>query len=177
VCITCHAPGTKPSDGTPTQFAGIHQNSLNLRPVWESWESGKPIPWVKVHDLADYAYFNHAAHVNKGVGCYSCHGRVDKMGSPATGEEIPGVYQAHNLSMGWCLECHRAPEKHLRPLHAVTVMDWSPLDDERVQAEIAAGNLPEGDEQAAQLWLGTKLKAEHEINNAAYMQACSTCHR
>lgn len=176
VCITCHAPGTT-MDGTDTGFAGVHQNSLHLRPVWESWETGKAIPWVKVHDLADYAYFNHSAHVIKGVGCVSCHGRVDKMGSPVTGEEIAGVYQAHNLSMGWCLECHRAPEKFLRPLDQVTSMDWSPLDDARVQAAITAGDLREGDADAAQLWLGEKLKAQHEINNAAYMQACSTCHR
>lgn len=176
VCINCHAPGEK-ADGTPTNVSGIHQSSINLRPVWESWETGKPIPWVKVHDLADYAYFNHSAHINKGVGCVSCHGRVDQMGAAGTEDTIAGVYQAENLSMGWCIECHRAPEKHLRPIEHVTTMDWSPLDNEQVQKAISEGTLAEGDADAAQLWLGTRLKEEYKINNAAYMQACSTCHR
>ena len=79
--------------------------------------------------------------------------------------------------MGWCLECHREPEKFLRPLDKITKMDWSPLDDERVQAQIAAGKLDKDDEQGAQIWLGLKLKEDYEINNPAYMQACSTCHR
>jgi len=176
MCISCHAPGKDPK-GLDTGDPGVHQNSLNLRPVWESYYSGQPIPWIKVHDLADYAYFNHAAHVNKGVGCVSCHGRIDKMGGAGTDDQIAGVYQAHNLSMGWCLECHRAPEQHLRPLDQITNMDWSPLDDPMVKEQIAGGELEEGDEQAAQLWLGTKLKQQYEINNPAYMQSCSTCHR
>lgn len=176
MCINCHAPGKDPK-GMDTSAAGVHQASLNLRPVWASYYSGDPIPWVKVHDLADYAYFDHSAHVNKGVGCVSCHGRIDKMGGSGTEDTIAGVYQAHNLSMGWCLECHRAPEKHLRPLDKITVMDWSPLDEPEVIAAIEKGDLNEGDEQAAQLWLGTKLKQKYEINNRAYMQSCSTCHR
>ncbi|MEO0475335.1 MAG: cytochrome c3 family protein, partial [Planctomycetota bacterium] len=127
--------------------------------------------------LADYAYFNHSAHVNKGVGCVTCHGRVDKMGGAGTDDSIAGVYQVQNLSMGWCLECHREPEKYLRPLDKITDMDYSPLDNSRVIAAIAAGDVDEGDEHGAQLWLGTKLKEEYEINNPAYMQSCSTCHR
>ena len=175
-CISCHAPKANP-DGTDTGMPGAHQASLNLRPVWESYFTGDPIPWIKIHDLPDWAYFSHEAHVNKGVGCVSCHGRVDKMGGAGTDDSIAGVYQVENLSMGWCLECHRAPEQHLRPLDKITSMDWSPLDDERVQGQIAAGKLEEGDERAAQIWLGTELKKEFEINNPAYMQSCSTCHR
>ena len=175
-CVSCHAPGKDPK-GQPTNLPGAHQNSLNLKPIWESYYSGDPVPWVKVHDLPDYAYFNHSAHVNKGVGCVSCHGRIDKMGGANTNDPIAGVYQVQNLSMGWCLECHREPELHLRPLDMITKMDYSPLDNERVKAQIAAGELDEGDERGAQLWLGTQLKEEFEINNPAYMQSCSTCHR
>jgi hypothetical protein len=177
MCINCHAPG-KDLDGIDTGMPGVHQASLNLRPVWESHFTGDAIPWVKIHDLADYAYFNHSAHVNKGVGCVSCHGRVDKMGGAGTQDPIAGVYQVNNLSMGWCLECHREPEKHLRPLDKITAMDWSPLNDPRVKAAVEKGELKdENDEQAAQLWLGAKLKKQYEINSTAYMQACSTCHR
>ena len=176
-CISCHAP-SKDADGVlPTNLPGAHQNSLNLKPVWESYFSGDPVPYVKVHDLADYAYFSHKAHVGKGIGCVSCHGRVDKMGGAGTDDAIAGVYQVQNLSMGWCLECHRAPELHLRPLDKVTDMDWSPLDDDRVIAAIEAGDLDDNDERGAQLWLGAQLKEEYEINNPAYMQSCSTCHR
>lgn len=176
MCITCHAPSKDP-DGVDTGMPGIRQNSLDLRPVWASYYTGKAVRYKKVHDLADYAYFNHSAHVNKGVACVSCHGRVDKMGGAGTDDSIAGVFQAQNLSMGWCLECHREPEKHIRPLDKVTVMDWSPLDDPRVQSAIKNKELDADDEQAAQIWLGTKLKHEFEINSAAYMQACSTCHR
>lgn len=177
MCINCHAPATDPNTALPTGMPGVHQASLNLRPVWASYFSGQSVPYVKVHDLADYAYFNHSAHVTKGVACVSCHGRIDKMGGAGTDDPIAGVYQVQNLSMGWCLECHRAPEKHLRPLDQVTSMDWSPLDDPHVLAAIAQDELDEDDEQAAQLWLGMKLKAQYQINNPAYMQSCSTCHR
>lgn len=176
-CINCHAPKIDPKTGVGTDYAGAHQNSINLKPVWESYFSGESIPWVKVHDLPDYAYFDHSAHVNKGVGCVSCHGRVDKMGGANTQDPIAGVYQVQNLSMGWCLDCHRAPEQHLRPLDKITDMDWSPLDDPRVIAAIEKGDLNEGNERDAQLWLGTQLKEKYEINNPAYMQSCSTCHR
>ncbi len=86
-----------------------------LAPVRKSWDTGQPIPWVRVHDLADYVYFDHAAHVLKGVGCASCHGRIDQMDE---------VRQEHSLSMGWCLECHRNPEPNLRPPELVTKMDY-----------------------------------------------------
>lgn len=108
-------------------------------------DDGKPIPWVKVHDLPDYVYFNHSAHVSRGVGCVSCHGRVDQMVE---------VYQKEPLSMGWCLDCHRAPEQHLRPMSEVTNMTWQ-----------APGDAVE---------FGTKLRAENNINPP---EDCSTCHR
>jgi len=77
------------------------------------WATGKPVEWVKIHDLPDYVYFNHSAHVNHGVGCIECHGRIDRM---------ERVFQAKPLSMGWCLECHRDPGPHLRPKDQVTAM-------------------------------------------------------
>lgn len=94
----------------------ILPESPRLVPVLESWASGGPVPWVKVHDLPDYAYFDHAAHVSRGVGCASCHGRIDQM-------EV--VWQSKPLSMGWCLECHRNPEPNLRPKALITKMDYA----------------------------------------------------
>jgi len=98
----------------------VWTNSEKLSPVRESFASGKSVEWLKVHDLPDYVYFNHSAHVTRGVGCVSCHGRVDEM------EE---VYQKEPLSMGWCLDCHRQPEPNLRPPAEVTNMTWKPPAD------------------------------------------------
>lgn len=142
-CITCHNPG---------EGSGIRKHSEKLAALYESYESGKPVEWLKVHDLPDYAYFNHSAHVNKGVGCVTCHGRVDKM-------EI--VYKAQPLSMSWCLDCHRQPEKYLRPLDEITNMTWS----------------AEADEGRDQLELGKELMEIYNIHDRPYMTSCSTCHR
>jgi len=139
-CINCHSPSS-----------GVHQQSPNMVKVHESHATGMPIEWVKVHDLADHAHFNHAAHVNKGVGCVSCHGQIDQM-------EV--VEQVEALSMGWCLDCHRAPEKHLRPREEVTTMDFTPAQLGMTQEE-----------------LRMKLKEEYGIRSTAYLTNCSTCHR
>jgi len=101
-CMNCH-----------TQ---IRKDSPKLAEVLESYQQGTSIDWVKVHALPDYAYFNHAAHVNRGIGCVSCHGRVDQM-------EV--VTQVAPLSMGWCLECHRNPEPNLRPPAEATNLAWN----------------------------------------------------
>jgi hypothetical protein len=129
-CMNCHAR--------------IRAKSPKLIPVQESYATGRPIAWVRVHDLPDYAYFDHSAHVARGVGCVSCHGRVDKM-------EV--VHQAESLSMGWCLDCHRNPERHLRPLDRVTDMAWRAED---------------------QLALGRELREAYQIDPS---EDCSTCHR
>lgn len=100
-CMNCHGQ--------------IRTESLKLLPVRESWATGTPIEWVKVHRLPDYAHFSHAVHTNNGVGCETCHGRVDKM-------EV--VAQQEPLSMGWCLECHRQPELWLRPQDQITTMGY-----------------------------------------------------
>lgn len=133
-CMNCHAQ--------------IHLESPKLEPLWESNETGMPIPWVRIHDLPDYAYFNHAAHVNAGVSCVSCHGRIDTM------EE---VYQHEKLSMGWCLECHRNPTPHLRDPDLVTDLDWTydgtPAEERAYRA----------------MW-----KELHQVNPS---EDCSACHR
>jgi hypothetical protein len=100
-----------------------------LEPVRESFRTGKSLEWVRVHDLPDFAYFNHSIHVQRGVGCKSCHGAVDQM---------PLMWQTQPLTMGWCLDCHRNPEPHLRPKGEVFSMAWVPPADQAQRgAEIA----------------------------------------
>lgn len=103
VCVPCHSQ--------------LWLNSSVMAPVRRSVATGRPITWQRVNRLPDFVFFNHAIHVKKGVGCESCHGRVDQMQS---------VYQAVPLTMNWCLSCHRQPEQHLRPVAAITTMGWSP---------------------------------------------------
>ena len=101
-CINCHAQ--------------IWTNAALLAPVRQSWATGQSIPWIRVHDLPDYVYFNHEIHVNKGIGCASCHGRVD---------EMPLMYEQNSLQMEWCLNCHRNPSVNLRPTAEIYNMAWS----------------------------------------------------
>ena len=112
-CRYCHTSvETSASAGLPstTTCMNCHKqiwaDSPYLEPVRASFRTGKPIEWIRVHDLPDYAYFNHSIHVKKGVGCSTCHGRID---------EMPILFQTKSLQMEWCLECHRAPERFVRP--------------------------------------------------------------
>lgn len=130
-CMNCHS--------------GIRTTGPGILPVKESYSTGMPIEWVRVHDLPDFVYFNHGAHVSRGVGCVSCHGRVDKMEK---------VFQAEPLTMGWCLDCHRAPDAHLRPPEFATSMEWAPEED---RAEF-----------------GRRFR---ETNHIQPPTDCSTCHR
>ena len=155
-CINCHDPAEDSN--------GVRKSSAKLQALHKSYATGKPVPWIKVHSLPDFVYFDHSAHVNKGVSCVSCHSRVDKM-------EV--VYQAKSLSMSWCLDCHRSPQDHLRPRDKVYDLDWSVLDDPRVKAQ----GFKAEQKQEAQQWLGTQLKNEYQIHSKAYMTSCSTCHR
>jgi hypothetical protein len=125
-CRYCHSSversahaGIPPTSTCMNCHASIGTTAETLDLVRTSFAEGTSIPWIKVHDLPDYAYFDHSAHVAAGVGCASCHGRVDQM-------EV--VAQVQPLSMGWCLDCHRNPTPHLRPPEAVTRMDWVPTD-------------------------------------------------
>jgi hypothetical protein len=108
-CMNCHA--------------SIFPESEKLTPVRDSYATGLPVEWVRVHDLPDFVYFNHSAHVRRGVGCVECHGRVDKMET---------VYQAKALSMAWCLDCHRDPDPRLRPLDQITNMAWQAPEDPKI---------------------------------------------
>jgi len=130
-CMNCHSVVDVETD--------------ELAVVRDSWESGQPIEWVRVHMLPDYAYFDHSIHVAAGVGCVSCHGRIDQM-------EI--VMQAEPLSMAWCLDCHRNPTDHIRPLDQVTNMDWL---------------MPENHEE-----LASKFIKERNIKPP---EDCTACHR
>jgi hypothetical protein len=151
-CRYCHstvevsAMAAVPAAGTCMNcHKTVRAASPKLTLVRQSAAGDVPVPWVRVQDLPDFVYFNHSAHVRRGVGCVSCHGRVDKMDV---------VTMVQPLSMGWCLECHRAPEQHLRPLEAVTTMDYQPVPD--------------------QLTVGTKLRQANGINPPT---DCVTCHR
>ena len=133
VCMNCHT--------------GIFDKSEKLAPVFKSFADGTAVPWVKVHDLPDYVYFNHGAHVNVGVGCVECHGRVDQM-------DEKGVYQVSALNMAWCLECHRDPAPRLRPKDQVTNMAWGSTQDRRQ--------------------LGEELMKKYHVNPST---DCVMCHR
>ncbi len=125
----------------------VLKNDPRLELVRESAQSGKPIPWVQVHRVPDFVYFNHAVHVDRGISCVECHGRVDQMDE---------VYQVKPLSMTFCLNCHRHPEKHLRPLDKITDLAWKPASP------------------AAQEAFGRKAMKEWKVQS---LQTCSTCHR
>lgn len=143
-CINCHSP--MGADGAPA-LSAVHPTSKKLRAVHESWQSGESIPWVKIHRLPDYVYFNHAAHVTRGVSCVSCHGRIDTMEK---------VYQAKELSMAWCLECHNNPNANIRPVEFITKLDWEP-EEGKTREEI-----------------GAELRKENNIHPRAN---CAVCHR
>ena len=132
-CMNCH-----------TQ---VQSNNPKLAVVRESWQNGTPVSWVKIHQIPDFAYFNHSVHVNRGISCVSCHGQVNHMDV---------VYQKEPLSMGWCLSCHRHPENNLRPVSQIFNLDWKP------------GN-GESQEQT-----GLELKQQWNINPP---QTCAGCHR
>lgn len=133
VCMSCHSQ--------------LWSDSPLLEPVRESQRTGTPIEWARVHDLPDFAYFNHSIHVKKGVGCVSCHGRVDQM---------PITWKVSNLTMGWCLDCHRNPQKHLRPRERVFDLAWKPDEDQEA--------------------MGRRLMQEYHLLDPLQMQSCSTCH-
>ncbi len=145
-CGNCHG-GNRVKEGATLGI--IFPESDKLKPIRDSLESadfgkkpGDPVLWVKVHDLPDFVYFNHSAHVNRGVSCVTCHGRIDKM-------EV--VTQVEPLSMKWCLDCHRNPAPNIRPPDLVTTLDWNPssaelkqIYDETLSAQF--GDLdPDGD--------------------------------
>ena len=131
ICMNCHKQ--------------IWSDSPTLEPVRASFRTDVSIPWIKVHDLPDFVYFNHSIHVAKGVGCETCHGRVDRMNL---------TWQQSSLQMEWCLECHRNPERYVRPKAEVFTMGWEPAGD--------------------QLELGRELLKANDVHPQT---DCDTCHR
>jgi hypothetical protein len=131
-CMTCHSQ--------------LYTDEAVLQPVVESWRRGVPLHWRRVHQLPDFVYFDHAIHVTKGIGCESCHGRVDRM---------PLTMRTQPLSMEWCLDCHRAPQKYLRPRGQVFTMGWKAHDQHK---------------------LGLALVKRYHIDTRR-LTDCSVCHR
>jgi hypothetical protein len=151
-CRYCHAGAQRSAmAGLPPTRAcvGCHSalwlSSAPFEPVRRSIQQSTPIPWRRVTAMPDFVFFNHAVHTRKGVGCESCHGRVDLM---------PQVYQSMPLTMGWCLECHRAPERYVRPVEAVTQMGWQAAADQDTQ--------------------GRTLVMRYHVRP---MTTCTSCHR
>jgi hypothetical protein len=153
-CLYCHTsveesafaniPPTKTCMNCHSQ---IWANAPILEPVRASFRNNTPLQWTRVHDLPDFVYFNHSIHVKQGVGCATCHGRVDTM---------PLMYQQAPLTMRWCLECHRNPAKFVRPRDQVFNMSWERPQD------------PE---------FGAKLVRDYNIASVEQLTSCSTCHR
>ena len=154
-CRYCHTTvetsafaGIPPTKTCMNCHSQIWATSPILEPVRESFRTDKSLEWTRVHDLPDFAYFNHSIHVAKGVGCETCHGRVDRM---------PLMWQASSLQMEWCLDCHREPERFVRPREEVFTMGWVPPKD--------------------QLELGRELVAKYGIRTSFQLTSCSMCHR
>jgi hypothetical protein len=133
-CMNCHSQ--------------IFSRAPILEPVRASFRTGESLRWTRVNDMPDFVYFDHSIHVAKGVGCETCHGRVDQM---------PLMYQARSLQMEWCLECHRDPARFVRPREAVFRMGYTPAED--------------------QATLGARLVEEYRIRDAFTLTNCSLCHR
>ena len=133
-CMNCHSQ--------------LFATTSYLEPVRSSWKTGIPIHWTRIYDLPDYVYFNHSIHIAKGVGCATCHGRVDQM---------PLVTQVSSLQMEWCIQCHRAPERYLRPRSQVFNMAYTPPQDQEA--------------------LGLRLMKEYNVQGSDVLTSCSTCHR
>jgi hypothetical protein len=153
VCMTCHSQ--------------IWTDSPNLAAVRESFRTGRPIKWARVHDLPDFAYFNHSIHVQKGVGCESCHGRVDQM---------PLTWKEKTLSMSWCIDCHRNPEPHIRPKENVYDMNWIPKPDQKAPVTAAEPNRPGETRPGKNTRLVKVGKDTYHILSEFQMTNCSTCH-
>jgi hypothetical protein len=127
-CRYCHTSvetssfaGLPPTSTCMNCHKLVWNDSPMLEPVRESFRTGQPLEWNRIHDLPDFVYFDHSIHVAKGIGCESCHGRVDKM---------PLMFQRASLQMEWCLACHRNPEAYVRPREEVYTMGWEPPADQ-----------------------------------------------
>jgi hypothetical protein len=165
---TSNTAGLPPTKTCMNCHSQIWADSAYLEIVRASYRDNKPIEWTRIHDLPDYVYFNHSIHVNKGVGCASCHGRVDQM---------PMIYQAASLQMEWCLACHREPERYLRPKEKITDMAWN-IEADPVEGVAADPfNLLAENKAESRVKLGLELKRKYHVRNERQLTSCSTCHR
>ena len=163
-CRYCHTSvehssfaGIPPTKTCMNCHSQIWVGSDMLEPVRESYRTNQSLRWARVYNLPGFVYFDHSIHIHKGVGCASCHGRIDDM---------PFTYQAPSLLMEWCLDCHRHPENQLRPRAQVFNMRWQPSDEKDEQ-----GNAYD------QFRLGRKLVDEYQVREASIITSCSICHR
>jgi cytochrome c7-like protein len=154
-CRYCHASvetsstaGIPPLETCMTCHSQLFTDAPALAPLVAAYRARVPLAWNRVHDLPDFVYFDHAIHVAKGVGCTTCHGPIDRM---------PLTWRTASLDMQWCLDCHRAPEDHLRPLERVFDVDWQPAADQHAQ--------------------GIALARAYRIRDTRQLTDCSTCHR
>jgi hypothetical protein len=154
-CRYCHTAversafaGIPPTKTCMNCHSQIWVGSQMLAPVRESYQTGESLHWRRVYSLPGFVYFDHSIHVHSGIGCSSCHGRIDKM---------PFTSQAHTLLMEWCLDCHRNPAAQIRPRAEVFNMAYQPPDD--------------------QLALGRKLVSQYGIKPPERITSCTTCHR
>jgi hypothetical protein len=154
-CRYCHTSvenssyaGLPPTKTCMNCHSQIWVGSEMLAPVRQSYRDGQPLSWYRIYNLPGFVYFDHSIHIHKGVGCTTCHGRID---------EMPLTHQVPSLLMEWCLECHRHPEQNLRPLDDVFDVKWQPPPD---QAE-----------------RGRELAKQYELHDTRYLTSCSVCHR
>jgi Cytochrome c7 and related cytochrome c len=167
-CRYCHTSveqssfaGIPPTKTCMNCHSQIWTNAQMLEPVRASYRSGESLQWTRVNQLPDFVYFNHSIHIAKGVGCDTCHGPVDKM---------PLMYQYASLQMEWCLDCHRAPQKYLRPRDEVFNMRYQP----------PTPSLPvvvDGESYYDQQTLGNAMAAKYKVRSVLDITSCNTCHR
>jgi hypothetical protein len=167
-CRYCHVTvekssfaGVPPTQTCMTCHSQIWTNASMLEPVRESYRDNVSLSWIRVNALPDFVYFDHSIHINKGIGCTTCHGPVGDM---------PLTYRAGSLYMSWCLDCHRQPEKNLRPRAEVfNAFYQQPSSDTPVTYN--------GKTYTDQNELGKQLLVDYKIHDLTFMQSCSTCHR
>jgi hypothetical protein len=167
-CRYCHTSveksrfaGIPPTKTCMNCHSQIWTNAALLEPVRESFRTGKSLVWTRVNDLPDFVYFDHSIHINKGVGCNTCHGPVDRM---------PLMYNYASLQMEWCLDCHREPQKYLRPRDQVFNMRYE-------QPTTFKPLIIDGKTYTDQLSLGADLSNKYNLRTEADITSCSTCHR
>jgi cytochrome c7-like protein len=167
-CRYCHTSvevssfaGIPPTKTCMNCHSQIWTGAALLEPVRQSYRTGQSLIWNRVNDLPDFVYFNHSIHINKGVGCNTCHGPVDRM---------PLMYNYASLQMEWCLDCHRAPEKYLRPRDQVFNMRYE-------EPSSAKPVTFAGKDYSDQRTLGLDLARQYKLRSVYDITSCSTCHR